>query len=65
MPNYYRLNVAATPRPLGPDVFEDNDTKQRAARIHLRNAGFGDALGIHFFYQGAYEANIQSPTDVD
>jgi hypothetical protein len=65
MPNYYRLNVATTPRPLTPDIFENNNTKERAARIHLRNFGVGDALGIHFFYQGAYEANIQSPADVD
>jgi hypothetical protein len=65
MPNYYRLSVMTTPRPLGPDVFENNDKKQEAALIHLRNAKFGDALGAHFFYQGAYEANIQSPADVD
>jgi hypothetical protein len=65
MPNYYRLSVTTTPRPLAPDMFENNESQTEAAVIHLRKSRFGDLLGLHFFYQGTYEANIQSPTDVD
>ncbi len=65
MPNYYQLTVTTTPRPLGPDIFETNDTKARAALIHLRKVNFADRLGLHTFYQGAYDANIQTPADVD
>lgn len=65
MPNYYQLRVTTTPRPLGPDVFENNDAKERAARIRLRNFRFGDVIGVRLFYQGAYDANIQTPGDVD
>jgi subtilisin family serine protease len=64
-PNYYRLRMDFTPRPLPADMFELNQTRETAARIRLRKRTEWDLLGPRQFYQGAYTANIQDPTDVD
>ena len=65
-PNYYKLRVNVTPKPLTPDIFEWNGTKEAAAIIKLRNANPPfDLTGAHTFYQGSYQANILEPADVD
>jgi subtilisin family serine protease len=64
-PNYYTLRVNLRPRPLRPDGFENNNTREDAAHVRLRNATKFDLLGARVWYQGGYEANIQNPADVD
>jgi subtilisin family serine protease len=65
IPNYYTLSAQITPKALEPDVFESNQTKDKAARVHLRKREPTDFLGVHAFYQGAYEATIETPSDMD
>ena len=64
-PNYYTLHVSITPRPLQDDVFENNDTRGDAAEVKLRARTSLDAVVFATFFQGAYDANIRTPTDVD
>jgi len=63
-PNYYTLNAKITPKPLEPDIFESNDTKDKAATIHLRTPKAWEFV-LHTFFPGAYEATITAPLDVD
>ena len=65
-PNYYKLQVKVVPAPLLLDIFENNDTKERAALIRLRKFNsLLDTIGQHVFYPGTYDANIMSPFDTD
>lgn len=64
-PNYYTLRVHITPKPLRPDIFENNNVREQAADVRLRARSALDIFGLHAFFQGAYDANIMTPTDVD
>lgn len=64
-PNYYTLRVRTTPKPLKADIFEKNNTREEAAEVKLRARTKLDAYGLATFFQGAYDANIRTPTDVD
>jgi hypothetical protein len=63
-PNYYTLRVILAPRPLGPDQFENNNTRDSATDVRLRTPNEFE-VAIRRVFQGRYDANIQTPTDVD
>jgi hypothetical protein len=64
-PNYYTLRVTVTPKPLKDDRFENNNARETAAEVKLRERTPLDAFTFGTHFQGAYDANIRTPTDVD
>ncbi len=69
-PNMYILQVKLTPKSLGPDMFENNNTFAKAARFRMKRPGsFSDIADegglIPRYYPGNYEANLHLTGDVD
>lgn len=64
-PNLFELNGTLLPKPLEPDQFEANNTRQTAHEIDCSPAGtLANALRI-VTRKGTYDANIQTAADVD
>jgi len=64
-PNYYAMRVRIERKPLMLDLFEDNNTRDNAPQIRLRDRSDFHVLEPRVFYQGDYEATITTPSDVD
>ena len=57
-PTAYQLSVTMKPRELGRDIFEDNDSFERAARLLFETPPLSTAGGIRRWGPGDYDATI-------